>query len=72
LAPEEADALEALLASRPEGNPASSGPGADRFQYDLTVTGDGPPRRITVREGDLPPEFRSLLDRLVAHARRRR
>jgi emfourin len=71
LAPAERDALEALLAHRPEGNPALPGRGADRFQYDLTVTGDGPPRRITLREGELPPAARPLIDRLVAHARHR-
>ena len=71
LAPDEADALEALLASRPEGTPAPSGRGADRFQYDLTVTVDGAPRQITLRESEVPPSSRPLIDRLVARARQR-
>jgi hypothetical protein len=71
LAPDEADALEALLAQRPEGTPAPSGRGADRFQYDLTVTVDGAPRQVTIGEGDLPSELRPLIDRLVTQARHR-
>lgn len=50
--------------------PAIPPRGADRFQYDLTVD-DGETRHaVRVRDGDLPPSLRPLIDRLLALARR--
>lgn len=37
------------------------GPGADRFQYDLTVSDKGKEHRLTVSEGAVPPELDELL-----------
>lgn len=41
------------------------GPGADRFQYDLTVAGERGERRITADAGEGPPELRTLFERLL-------
>ncbi len=46
--------------------------GADRFQYDLTVTPDDrEPYRVSIQEGDLTPELRSLIERMLAMKTRR-
>lgn len=49
------------------------GAGADRFQYDLTVSGEGGERRVTVAEDAAPREMRTLAKRLLERewARRR-
>jgi hypothetical protein len=49
------------------------GTGADRFQYDLTVSGEGGLRHVTVAEDAAPREMRALAKRLLERewARRR-
>ena len=49
-----------------------SGPpvGADRFQYDITVTRGDTSHSVSVGESAVPPTLRPLLDRLTDMARR--
>jgi hypothetical protein len=44
-------------------------PGADRFQYKVSVEGDGRRHTIQVNEGAIPPELRPLLQWLTKVAR---
>lgn len=44
------------------------GPGADAYQYDLTVERGGEVRELTVGETALPPELRRLVERLTRRA----
>jgi hypothetical protein len=70
LSPDEADMLQHLMvraASEP-AQPASSG-GADRYQYDLTVTDSEGQRTLSFREHELAPEERRVLNRLVTTRR---
>lgn len=41
------------------------GTGADRFQYDLTVTEGERQRRVVAAEAAAPPELRALLERVL-------
>ena len=43
----------------------------DRFQYDLTVTGDGQTRSVTLHEPDVPAELRPLIKALMPLAQPR-
>ena len=67
---EDRKALERLIErppappSRP-ARPGATRPGADRFQYHLSVTAGGEERSVTIDERDLSPEQRRLLDRLL-------
>ncbi len=45
--------------------PAPAARGADRFQYDLVVRTDGAHHDVRVREGQVPPPLRRLIDRLL-------
>lgn len=55
--------LEALARSSP-----LRGPGADGYQYDLTVQRGGETREVTVGETAVPDELRPLIDRLTRRA----
>jgi len=55
-----------------QGRPRGHGPGADRFQYDLTIVRGGERERLSVAEPDATPELRALLDRLMARGRAQR
>ncbi len=50
---------------------ASPAPGADRFQYALTVEAKGRRHTVQVGEAALPDALRPLVDKLTALARRR-
>ncbi|MFN2608479.1 MAG: protealysin inhibitor emfourin [Acidimicrobiales bacterium] len=39
--------------------------GADRFQYDLRVSGDAGSHSITLQESEVPGELRPLIDALM-------
>ncbi|HLZ36447.1 MAG TPA: protealysin inhibitor emfourin [Mycobacteriales bacterium] len=73
LPPRQAREIEQLVAAAGlpelEARPAPVAAGADRFQYDLTITQRGASHRLRVGEGSVPPQLRPLLDRLLAHAR---
>lgn len=69
LPPEEAQEIEALVAqldleSLAERSPLR-GRGADRFQYDLTVTREEEEHRVTASESEIPPQLRALIDRVL-------
>jgi hypothetical protein len=69
LPPEEAQEIEALVAeldleSLAERSPLR-GRGADRFQYDLTVTREDEEHRVIASESEVSPELRALIDRVL-------
>ena len=71
---DQAGELDALLRaadffSLPE-RPAQPGSGADRFQYDITVTQGGRRHSVSIGESGLPPALRPLIDRLTDLARK--
>jgi hypothetical protein len=70
LAPADVEAILDLVRrfEHEPGTPPSSRE-ADRFQYDVTVREDARERHVTVFEGAIAPEERSLLARLLADAR---
>jgi emfourin len=45
--------------------PPERPPGADRFQYELTVGDEGSERSLTVVHGAVPDDLRPLVDRLA-------
>ena len=47
------------------------GAGADRFQYDLTVTMGGQRHHLTYGDHTMPPQLTPLVNELVARAKRR-
>ncbi|HET7747868.1 MAG TPA: protealysin inhibitor emfourin [Terriglobales bacterium] len=49
----------------------STQPGADRFQYDLTVESERGAHKITVDEGAVPSQLRPLLDWMKKSGRTR-
>lgn len=49
----------------------STRPGADRFQYDITVEGERGAHKVTVDEGAVPSQLQPLLDWLKKSARTR-
>jgi hypothetical protein len=55
------------LAERPVPAPS----GADRFQYDLTVTRGGQRHSVTLPESHVPPELKPVLDALMPLAQPR-
>lgn len=72
LTQEEAADLEHALAevnldALARGSPLR-GPGADLYQYDLTVQRGGETREVTVSETAVPDELRPLIDRLTRRA----
>lgn len=50
------------------GAPPARPRGADRYQYDLTLEGDGPARTATLHEGSVPAALQGLVRRLAAAA----
>ena len=69
LAPEEIAELERLVAEAASCAPARP-PGADRFQYDLTITRGDEVTHLTLGENALDtPVLQGLRDRLVNRAR---
>ena len=75
LSPDEAREMEELLAkvnfSAPRELPMRASRGADRFQYNLTVTRGGQTQTVSIGESEVTPELRPLLDRLTDMAKRR-
>ena len=73
LAPEEARKLQAMVEeARFFELPSTLShvqPGADRFQYTVTVEIQGRRHTVEIAEGAAPPRLRPLLDRLTAKAR---
>lgn len=71
----EADRLRRLVAAaRLFDQPASRrlpGPGADRFQYQVTVEEGDRIKKVELDESSVPETFRPLLDYLVDSARTR-
>jgi hypothetical protein len=67
----EADQLVSAVeaATLPEGT-ASTRPGVDRFQYDVTITRGSESNHLSVGENDLTPELKALSDWLLDRARR--
>lgn len=49
----------------------STQPGADRFQYDITVEGERGAHKVTVDEGAVPSQLQPLLDWMKESARTR-
>lgn len=50
--------------------PRAAGPGADRFQYAITVESDGRKNSLRVSDGAIPEELEPLVEYLVEAARR--
>jgi hypothetical protein len=44
------------------------GPGADVYQYELALEGDGPPSRVVVQQTAVPEQLRPLIERLERRA----
>lgn len=70
LPPEEAAEIERLAEAAMTAKGSERG-GVDRFQYEFEIEGAGEKRRLTIGEGDLTPELRTLVERLVDRARKR-
>ncbi len=70
LAPEEAASLREQVGELDLDDLARRSPmrgsGADRFQYDLTVTEEGWSRHVRASEAAAPPALRRLVDRVLA------
>lgn len=49
---------------------AAPSPGADRFQYKLTVESESEVRSVEASDGAIPPELRPLLDWLTRFVRK--
>jgi hypothetical protein len=73
LSAREAARLKRLIgrAASIEASPPATGPrpGADRFQYRLTVEEGGRTRRLELDDASVPPALRPLLDYLAGRAR---
>jgi hypothetical protein len=73
LPPEEARGVEQLLergeAALHDDQPPARG--ADRFQYDLTMSRGDEKVELSFSDGAIPPDLESLVGRLVRLARRR-
>jgi hypothetical protein len=70
LPPGPAAEVERLVAAvEASGLPKGSRPGADRFQYDLTISRGGRSQSVSVGEKDLSPELEALCGWLLRHAR---
>jgi hypothetical protein len=74
LPPEEAQSLRELVEAADVYNlpakPSSSTPGADRFQYTLTIEDEGRRHTAELGEGAASDALRALLRRLTVLARR--
>lgn len=59
------------LLAAPPAEPVSAGPapGADRFQYELVVHGDGRSRTVRFGDSTIPDEVRPLIDGLTKRAK---
>jgi hypothetical protein len=44
------------------------GPGADMYQYELTLEGPGDRHQVIVQGGEIPPQLRALIEMLEARA----
>ncbi len=74
LPPEEANKLNQLVEASdffklPESI-AASGPGADRFQYTVTISASGKKHTVDVDEAAAPPNLRPLIQWLTTTARK--
>jgi hypothetical protein len=49
-----------------------TGPGADVYQYELVLEGEGPPQRVIVHQTVVPDELRPLIERLERRAEQER
>ncbi len=72
LPPAEAAQLEQLVHAADLAllRPRPPGPGADRFQYDLTIWEGKRRQRVSLSETQLTPELRPLIELLLDRARR--
>ena len=68
--------LERVDVARVAGTAARGGPGADTFQYEITIEAGGRTHRIVAGQQALAPELRPIVERLerraLAEARERR
>jgi hypothetical protein len=75
MTPEEAREIEELVSAVDPAALAAASPrpgrGADRFQYDLTIDREDQRHHLSFGEGELTPELRPLVTRLLEIARRR-
>ena len=62
------DRVDFAALARRQGRPGSA-PGADRFQYDLTVQRGGARHRLSLPESAVPAELKQLLNRVMAHGK---
>jgi hypothetical protein len=73
LSPEEAARLTDLVGradlAAAAARPRAPVRGADRYQYDVTVTEGTRREHVTVGEGELSPELRALVQDVVGRAR---
>lgn len=74
LPPHEAREIQQIVASLdlpvtepPQGPPSS---GADRFQYDLTITKGVHSYGISLPEADVPADLRPVIDLMINRARK--
>jgi hypothetical protein len=66
LEPEAAAALARLVDAADLDAPHAPAKGADRFQYDIAVTGaDGRKRQATVGEGAMSPQLKALVQHVL-------
>jgi hypothetical protein len=66
LEPQAAEALGRLVAAADLEVPHAPAKGADRFQYDIAVTGaDGHTRKATVGEGAMSPQLKALVQHVL-------
>ena len=49
-----------------------TGPGADVYQYELVLEGEGPPRRVLVQQTAVPDELKPLIEWLERRAEQER
>jgi hypothetical protein len=64
-----AEAAEAGPGKAPAG-PHATGPGADRFEYEVAVETDGGWRSERAGEAAMPPQLKALIDRVMELGRR--
>jgi len=65
----EAEELRGLLDRVDFAEPSPPPRGADRFQYDITVSRGGKTDMVTAYDGSMSPGLKALTDWLVAYAR---
>lgn len=76
LPPEEAAELDRMASALREVGPVASDlatpRGADRYQFDISVTRGSEQHRLTLSEDQIPQGVRAVIDRLVELARQAR